>query len=381
MSYVVLKPGKEKSLQNRHPWIFSGAIASRPSHQPGEILPVYSSKNQLLGHGYFHPTNSIAGRMLNFDSKDPLESLRDSIDQALQLRHLLVPESGRRLINAEGDAIPGLIVDQYDDVLVIQIHTAGMDLLRDQIVQHLIQKLNPSTIYEKSISPARHQEGLQNVKRLLYGKEKPETIITEHGIPFIVRPLEGQKTGFFLDQRQMRYQVLQLAQGKQVLNCFSYTGGFSLAALQGGASHVTSVEISDEACQLAARHWFDHSKHTIVQADAFEFLHSNPLDYHLIILDPPAFAKKRSDIPTASKGYREINRLAFEKMPPQSILITSSCSTYMDAALFQQIVFQAAAEAGRFVRIIGRHLQALDHPVSIYHPEGDYLKSLMLYVE
>lgn len=381
MSCVVLKPGKEKSLLNRHPWIFSGAIASRPSHKPGEIFPVYSSAKILLGHGYFHPTNSIAGRMLNFDGTDPIKSVLLSIDLAIHLRNSLVPESGRRLINAEGDGLPGLIVDQYRNILVIQIYTAGMDLLKQAIVAHLVRKLEPQTIYEKSISPAREQEGLSDAKGLLYGKEMPEVVIEEHGIPLIIRPLEGQKTGFFLDQRNMRYQVFQLAQGKRVLNCFSYTGGFSLAALKGGASHVTSVDISKEACALAARHTFDPNKHTIVQDDVFKFLRSHPLDYDLVILDPPAFAKKRSDILAASKGYRDINRIAFEKMPSQSILITSSCSSYMDTTLFQQIVFQAAAETRRPLRILGRHQQALDHPVSLYHPEGDYLKSLILYVE
>ncbi len=380
MSRVVLKPGKEKSLLNRHPWIFSGAIATRPCHKPGEIFPVYSSLNKLLGHAYFHPENSIAGRMLNFTDQQPLDSVRTAIDQAIALRNHLVPESGRRLVNAEGDGLPGLIVDQYGDILVLQIHTAGMELLKGAVVEHLIQTLQPKTIYEKSVSPARHQEGLSETRTLLYGSETPEVTITEHGVSYIVQPLEGQKTGFFLDQREMRKTVLNLAKDKKVLNCFSYTGGFSLAALKGGACHVTSVEISADACALAARHTVDLSKHSIVQADVFEYLRDNPLSFDLVILDPPAFAKKRSDLETASKGYRDINRLAFQKMPPGTILITSSCSAYMDATLFQQIVFQAAAEAGRFVRIIGRHAQALDHPVSIYHPEGDYLKSLILYL-
>jgi 23S rRNA (cytosine1962-C5)-methyltransferase len=381
MSRVILKPGKEKSLLNRHPWIFSGAIASRPSHAPGEIFPVYSSERKLLGHGYFHPENSIAGRMLNFDAKKPIDTIRTSIDRAIHLRAQLVPESGRRLVNAEGDGLPGLIVDQYRDVLVIQIHTAGMELLKPTIIEYLIKRLQPKTIYEKSISPARHQEGLADSRALLYGPDTPEVSITEGGISYIVEPLKGQKTGFFLDQREMRKIVQGLAQDKTVLNCFAYTGGFSLSALKGGATHVTSVEISADACALAARHTPDLARHTIIQADVFDFLRASPLHYNLVILDPPAFAKKRSDLDSASKGYREINRLAFQKMPPNSILVTSSCSAYIDAPLFQQLIFQAAAEAGRFVRILGRHVQALDHPVSIYHPEGDYLKSLILWLE
>lgn len=381
MPHVVLKPGKEKSILSRHPWIFSGAIETRPIHKPGEIFPVYSSDKKLLGHAYFHPDNSIAGRMLNFSSENPLDSVRNNIDAALALRAELVPESGRRLINAEGDALPGLIVDQYGTLLVLQVHTAGMELLKPLIIEHLIQRLQPTTIYEKSLSPARHQEGLSDIKQLLYGLETPEVTITEHGVSYIVEPLEGQKTGFFLDQREMRKTVLNLARDKTVLNCFAYTGGFSLAALKGGASHVTSVDISPDACALAARHTPDLSKHTIIQADVFDYLRTNLLSYNLIILDPPAFAKKRSDVETASRGYRDINRIALQKMPPRSILITSSCSSYIDAPLFQKIVFQAAAETGRHVRILGHHAQALDHPVSIYHPEGDYLKSLILSVE
>jgi 23S rRNA (cytosine1962-C5)-methyltransferase len=380
VSRVVLKPGREKSILQRHPWIFSGAIQKRPSHKAGEIFPIYSSLNQLLGHAYFHPDNSIAGRLLNFDATDPLDSVRSSIDQAIALRTELVRESGRRLINAEGDGLPGLIVDQYSDVLVVQIHTAGMELLKPLVLDHLIQRLNPKTIYEKSLSPARHQEGLSDSQKLLFGPETPEVIIQEHGISYIIQPLKGQKTGFFLDQRAMRKTVLDLAHGKTVLNCFAYTGGFSLAALKGGCSHVTSIEISPDACALTARHCLDPQRHIIIQADVFDFLRTSSLSYDLVILDPPAFAKKRSDLEMASRGYRDINRLAFQKMPSSSILITSSCSAYMDTPLFQQLIFQAAAETGRSVRILGRHIQALDHPVSIYHPEGDYLKSLVLHV-
>ncbi len=381
MSRVILKPGREKSVLQRHPWIFSGAIECRPDHPPGQMFPVYSSHSNLLGHGYFHPTNSIAGRLLNFSSQDPQSSLKEQIDHAIALRQSLVPESGRRLINAEGDGLPGLIVDQYGATLVVQIHTAGINLLKPLIMGHLISRLQPEAIYEKSTSAARHQEGLPDIEQLLYGQETLEVIIQEGGISYIIPILEGQKTGFFLDQRRMRERIMHLSQGKKVLNCFGYTGGFSLAALKGGAIHVDTVEISSDACKLAARHAFDPNRHHIIQADAFQFLNSNPLNYDLVILDPPAFAKKRADVPAASKGYREINRWAFEKMPSRSILLTSSCSSYIDSTLFQQIVFQAAAGAKRSVRILGRHEHAFDHPVSLFHPEGDYLKSLLLYID
>ncbi len=380
MSRVVLKPGKEKSLVNRHPWIFSGAIASRPVHAAGDVLPVYSFEGKLLGSGYFHPENSIAGRMLNFTAENPLDTIRQNLKSALDLRNTFVPTEARRLINAEGDGLPGLIIDQYGDVLVMQIHTAGMEKLKSFLVDELVKLLHPKAIYQKCTAAARRQEGLEDAKGLLYGTETPEVTIHEHGISYIVSILEGQKTGFFLDQREMRKKILELSQDKKVLNCFAYTGGFSLSALKGGASLVHSVEISEEACKLAERNNFDPSRHTIFQADAFDFLRTKPLDYDIVILDPPAFAKKRADVVMASKGYREINRVAIQKMPPHSLLLTCSCSSYIDATLFQQLIFQASSDAGRSVRILGRHIQAPDHPVSIYHPEGVYLKSLLLYI-
>ncbi len=380
MSRVVLKPGKEKSLVQRHPWIFSGAIASRPAHLPGEMLSVYSFEGKLLGAGYFHPENSIAGRMVTFTAQNPLDAVRENLKIALQLRNTFVPSDARRLVNAEGDGLPGLIIDQYGDVLVMQIHTAGMELLKPFLVDELVKLLRPKAIYQKCTAAARRQEGLEDAKGLLYGTETPEVTITEHGISYIVSILDGQKTGFFLDQREMRKKILELSAGKRVLNCFAYTGGFSLAALKGGATLVHSIEISAEACELARRNNFDPSRHEIFQADAFEFLRNKPLDYDLVILDPPAFAKKRADVTMAAKGYREINRLAIQKMPPSSLLLTCSCSSYIDPGLFQQLIFQSSFDAQRSVQILGRHIQAADHPISIYHPEGVYLKSLLLHI-
>ena len=380
MSRVILKEGKEKSLLQQHPWIFSGAIASRPPHAPGEILPVYSSAGKLMGSGYFHPENSIAGRMLTFTEENPLDAIRRSLKAALDLRKTLVPEQARRLVNGEGDGLPGLIIDQYGDVVVLQIHTAGMERLKEFLVDELVSLLHPRAIYQKCTAPARRQEGLEDAKGLLYGTETPEVTILEHGISYFVSIEEGQKTGFFLDQREMRKKILELSQDKKILNCFAYTGGFSLAALKGGAKLVHSVEISEEACNLAKRNNFDPARHTIFQADAFDFLRHQPLNYDIVILDPPAFAKKRSDVVMAAKGYREINRLALQKMPPHSLLLTCSCSSYVDPTLFQQLIFQASSDAKRSVRILGRHTQALDHPVSVYHPEGMYLKSLLLYI-
>lgn len=380
MSCVILKPGKEKSVLRRHPWIFSGAIQTLPPCKDGDIFPVYSSSGALLGHAYFHTKNSLAGRFLNFDDEDPGQTVRSQLSKSIALRkQLMNPDTNAyRLVNAEGDGLPGLIVDQYGAVLVLQINTCGMEQLRPLIVEVLIDELHPKTLYEKSVSSARKQEGLLEKEGLLYGAAVEEVSILENGLPFLVSIPKGQKTGLFLDQREMRKKIGLLAKGKRVLNCFSYTGGFSLAALHGGAASVTSIDISKEACALSAR---NTPPHLILEADVFDFLRTEPLDYDLIILDPPAFAKKRVDIPAACQGYKEINRLALKKMPAHSLLLTSSCSSYIDDVLFQDLIAQASAEAKRSVRILGKHEHAFDHPISIYHPEGHYLKSLLLFIE
>jgi 23S rRNA (cytosine1962-C5)-methyltransferase len=373
MSRVILKDGKEKSVLKRHPWIFSGAIAQMPSFSDGEILPVYSAKGELLASAYFHSKTSIAGRILSFGAEDPLQAIQRHIHEAVLLRKNLMPEGACRLIHAEADHLPGLIVDRYGDVLVVQIHTLGMEKLKPVLVKILADLLRPRSIYEKSTSASRHQEGLSETSGVLWGDLVPEVTIIEHGIAYTVPIVKGQKTGFFLDQRLMRQKVLELSKGKRVLNCFAYTGGFSYAALKGGATHVTSVEISPEACS--------HLKgHHVVQGDVFDFLRTDPLNYDLIILDPPAFAKKRSDIEGACRGYKEINRLVFQKIPAQTLLLTCSCSSLITSELFQNLIFQSALEANRNVRIVGRHLLSPDHPISLNHPEGDYLKSLLCYI-
>lgn len=382
MSSVILKPGKEKSVLQRHPWIFSGAISERPIHKPGEILGVHSFGGSFLGSAYFHPTNSIAGRMISFNDQNPYQALEEKLKESINLRQALMPhEEAKRLVNGEGDQIPGLIIDQYRDVLVIQIHTAGMDLLRDFILNFLVKTLNPKTIYEKSTGPSRYLEGLIECKQLLYGENLSEITIHEQGIPITVSFINSQKTGFFLDQRQMRKKVLELSKNRTVLNCFAYTGGFSLAALKGGALHVDSVEISQEACEMGRKNNFDLQRHHIIQEDVFHFLEKNTLSYDFVILDPPAFAKKRSDLVQACRGYKELHRKVFQKIPSHSVVLTSSCSSYMNQQLFQQVIFQAAYETKRNIRIIQRHEQALDHPVCLFHPEGDYLKSLLLYIQ
>lgn len=386
---VILKPGKEKPILNRHHWIFSGAVQSLPEFIDGECLPVYSSQEELLGVGYFNRKAQIIGRMLSFGSNTPQEVIRDHLKKALTLRSRFIDlkkTNAYRLVNGEGDLLPGLIIDCYGDVLVIQVGTLGMSQLLPTIVNWLVDTLNPRSIYEKSLLPSRREEGLTEQQRALFGAVPSEGIeIKENGLNFFVTILHGQKTGFFLDHREMRQKIRDLAGGKRVLNCFSYTGGFSVYAAAGGAVSVDSVDISSAAVKLAERNMamngFTESHHHFIVADVFEFLRKEPIDYDIVILDPPAFAKRQKDVEQACRGYKDINRLAIQKMPAGSILLTSSCSHHVDEKLFQTVVFQASVEAGRVVKIIGRHQIAPDHPINICHPESDYLKSLLLYIE
>lgn len=385
---VVLKPGKEKAVRQRHHWIFSGAVQSLPDFEEGELLPVYASNGELLGSGYFNRSSGIMGRLLTFDGTPPLESLKQRLEAAWSLRQRLFDHeqtNAYRLINAEGDGIPGLVVDVYDQVAVLQSSTKGMDRLKPKIVDWLNENICPQLIYEKSFLPSRKEEGLAQVQGILSGKEPGEIIFKENGLFFSLSLEKSQKTGFFLDHREMRQWVRGLAQGKSVLNAFSYTGGFSVYALAGGAKRVDSVDISEEALEMAKKNLvlngFSLDQQGIICKDVFTFLRESPLAYELVILDPPAFAKRKKDVVPACRGYKDINRLAMQKMPPQSLLLTCSCSHYVDESLFQKVLFQAALEAKRQVRIIGGHRLAPDHPINLFHPESQYLKSFLLFIE
>jgi 23S rRNA (cytosine1962-C5)-methyltransferase len=384
---IILKKGREKSLLRKHQWIFSGAIFSMPEFEDGEILPVYDCDGGFLATAYFHRTNSIAGRVLSFEQEGVEKILSQRISEAYEMRKQLFDPSvtnAFRVINAEGDCLPGLIVDKYSDLLVIQINTCGMQRLKPLIIECLVRILRPKAIYEKSISSARRQEGLQDEQGYVWGEEIKEVTVLENGMTFLISIEQGQKTGFFLDQRNMREWIGEHALNKKVLNCFSYTGGFSLYALKGGASRVDSVDICANALAYSEKNTllngFELDRHRMIREDVFDFLKHSPMDYGLVILDPPAFAKKRGDVNSACMGYKEINRLALQKIPSKSLLLTSSCSYFIDESLFQNLLFQAACEAGRSVKIISRHRQASDHPISLYHPEGEYLKSLFLYI-
>lgn len=381
MSRVILKEGREKSLLQRHPWIFSGAVAKLPNIEPGEVLSVYSSSGNFLAKAYFHPDNSLSGRVLTFENEPIDMAIQKKLDEALSLRKFDSNTTAYRLVNAEGDGLPGLIVDKYANTFVVQFSTYGMERLKPLILEKLIA-LKPDAIYEKSSSSARAQEGLNASEGILYGNDIDEVEVLENGIKFLVSLKTGQKTGLFLDQRERRKEIGQLARDKRVLNCFSYTSGFSLYALNGGAKSVDSVDSCRIACEYAQKNTELNglSHHTIHCEDVFTFLKREKLDYNLFILDPPAFAKKRTDIPTACLGYKTINRLVMEKAPRGSLLLTCSCSYFIDEKLFQTLLFQSAQESGRTVRILNHHAQASDHPISIFHPEGEYLKSFLLHI-
>lgn len=390
MKQIILKPVKDKAIRNHHHWIFSGAVQEAPAFNDGDILSVFASNGDLLGEAYFNKKSGIIGRMVSFGLKSSLDALSENIDSAIAMRKRFFDHShttGYRLINAEGDGIPGLVVDRYSDVLVMQIGTMGANKLKPWFVQQLVERLKPRTIYEKSVLPARKEEGLrEDVQGILYGEEVDTVTFKENGLIYETSLRKSQKTGFFLDHREMRLWVQQLAKGLKVLNAFSYSGGFSISALAGGAKEVDFVDISAEALKWAKKNvelnGFTVKPESYICADVFEFLRERELSqYGLVILDPPAFAKRKKDVVAACRGYKDINRLAIQKMPPNSILLTCSCSHHVDETLFRQVIFQAAAEAKRRVRIVGSHRLAMDHPINIFHPESDYLKSLVLYID
>jgi len=385
---VILKPGKEKSVAiNRHPWIFSGAIDVFPNLSLGDLADVYSSKGEFLARAYFHPDNSIAGRVISYTQDDIGDVIESKLQDAAALRAASIqPDTNcYRLVNAEADGLPGLVVDKYNDVFVMQISTAGMEKLKSIVVEKIAKLFPIRSLYEKSTSSARTQEGLEAFQGVILGELVEEVLVEENGIEFFVSLTHGQKTGLFLDHREMRRLIGKCSKNKKVLNCFAYTGGFSLYALAGGASHVTSVDISESACNYANknshRNQFPSDHHEVVCEDVFDFLsNEKEWNYDLIIVDPPAFAKKRKDIESATIGYRRLNSLIFSKVKKGALVLTSSCSYFIDKQNFQHIIFQAGAENNRDIRILQHHILAADHPLSLYHPEGEYLKSLLLYI-
>lgn len=386
----VLKEDKEKPLAGRHPWVFSGAIDRiEEGFQAGDLVKVYSSGEKFLGLGYLNPRSQIAIRMLAFeDVKIDGHFFEKRILDALRLRRSFLPPATNayRLIHSEGDFLPGLIADRYGDYLVVQFLTAGIDHWKPVFVkifqELLMDKENIKGIFEKDDTAQRDWEGLPKRVERLAGEEPPDFVeIEENGIRFLVDIHHGQKTGFYLDQRDNRYLVKNHSRGKRVLNGFAYTGGFSLYAAKGGATEMVSVESSEAALNTAKNNFekngLTSAAYQFIREDVFEYLRSSRQEFDLIILDPPAFCKNKHQIQQAARGYKDINLYGLKHLAPGGLLFTSSCSSYITPDLFQKIVFGAAKDARRDMRILAKTSHPFDHPISIYHPEGEYLKGLL----
>lgn len=387
---LTLKPEREIHLQNRHHAIYRNAIATFPEAPTGSIVEVQSSSGEFLCYATVNWKAYICGRAISFERGDPLAALRRSIKRALELREGFFSDgetTAYRLINAEGDGVPGLIVDRYGDILVLQITTLGMERLRGWVTEVLEELCKPRAIFEKSTGAARKKEGLEPREGWVRGEGAATIEVRERGLTFLIDLVGSQKTGLFLDQREMRSLVRTLSAGRTVLDCCSYVGGFSLSALLGGAVAADAVDYDERALERAREHMerngIGTDRFSVYKEDVFNFLRQNPLPrpYDFIVLDPPAFAKRSSDLEPAKRAYTDLNRLAMQALPPGSLLLTCSCSYQVDTSLFQTIVFHAARQANRSVKILQRHHQAYDHPVNVYHPETDYLKSLLLWVD
>jgi len=387
---LTVKPGLEVHLRNKHHAIYRSAIRTEPQCSPGCIVEVQAHDGSFLCYATYNPKAYICGRAIAFKQTEPLAQLREQMEKAITLRKQFFKNEDTdcfRLINAEGDAIPGLIVDEYAGVLVMQLTTLGMEKLRDWVSDTLRELCTPVAIFEKSTGAARKKEGLDGREGWI-GTPGPEVIpIKERGLIYHIALAGSQKTGLFLDQREMRSMVRQFAKDRTVLDCCSYVGGFSLNALAGGALAADAVDYDDVAIGRAKEHMqlngVPADRFNGYAQDVFDFLRRKPQPrpYDFIILDPPAFAKRSSDLEQAKKAYTDMNRMAMEHLPAGGLLLTCSCSYQVDATIFQTIVFHAARQARRNVRIIQRHRMAMDHPINIYHPEVDYLKSLLLWVE
>lgn len=395
---VVLRRGKEESLLRRHPWIFSGAIdhikaEKEEQIREGALVEVYTRSGEFIAQGHYQ-IGSIAVRVLSFEKEEIDQTWwNNRIAVAYDVRRTLgltdcADTTCYRLIHGEGDSLPGLVVDIYASTAVVQCHSVGMYRSRQLIAEAIRATFGEriTAIYDKSSQTLPYKADLGAVDGYLWGSsEQPSQVILEHGLQFAVNWEEGQKTGFFLDQRENRELVKRYAKGRTVLNTFCYTGGFSVYAAEGGAVEVCSVDSSERAVHLAAENmrlnFGDKIPHSEVAADAVEYLRNIGSKYDLIILDPPAFAKHHKVLGNAMQGYKRLNARAISQIKPGGILFTFSCSQAVSKELFRTTVFSAAAIAGRKVRILHQLTQPADHPINIYHPEGEYLKGLVLYVE
>ena len=394
MKRVQLKSGRIASLDRRHPWIFSRALVSVKGIEIGDIVDVVGEGDRFLARGYYEE-GSIAVRLLTFDEEESIDAdfwvrrLRESLDMRRVLGLLESPNEAYRLVHGEGDRLPGLIIDIYGNVAVIQAHTLTMHIRQKEIVEALkaLYGQHLSAIYYKSSDTLPIEEPV--LDQLLWGdRQDIETVVAEeNGLRFAPDILKGQKTGFFLDQRLSRQRVGELAKDKKVLNMFSYTGGFSLYALRGGARQVVSLDSSAKAIDMLESNMRlnfsepELEKHSSVVEDAFKYLYDMKEGaFDLIVLDPPAFAKRREVLKNGLQGYRKLNTEAMRKIASGGLLFTFSCSQVVSVEDFRQALFTSALHAGREIRVLQQFGQFADHPVSIYHPEGEYLKGFLLYV-
>ena len=398
MPRLTLKPGRAKSLLRRHPWIFSGAVARvNGNPAPGATVDLLAADGQFLARAAYSPRSQIRARVWSFDPSEPVDAdfFRKRIHSSLIARNVLQLEdqtNAYRLVHAESDGLPGLIVDRYADTLVLQSLTAGSEYWKDTLADLLLELTGLQDIYERSDADVRTLEGLPaRVGRMRGAIPQSPFTILENSLKFIVDLETGHKTGFYLDQRENRRYVRSLAEGRDVLDCFCYTGGFTVNALAGGAKSVLSVDASAEALSLCQENValnsssITHlssliSRHSILEGDVFQLLRKfrdEARSFDLVILDPPKFAPTAAQAEKAARGYKDINLLAFKLLRPGGLLVTCSCSGGVDAALFQKIVASAALDAGVEAQIIAHLEQAPDHPVALNFPEGAYLKGLV----
>ena len=393
---IYLRRGKEESLQRRHPWVFSGAIerieCDGENIPEGAIVDIFTQRGEYIARGHYQ-IGSIAVRILTFE-KEAIDATwwQKRIASAYDVRRTLNlidnPQTNcYRLIHGEGDLLPGLVVDVYGTTAVVQCHSVGMYHSRKEIAAAIREVYGEkiTAIYDKSAQTVPFKANLNAIDGYLYGSAEKDNVVVENGHKFLVNWEEGQKTGFFIDQRFNRHLVQEYAKGRTVLNTFCYTGGFSVYALAGGAKEVCSIDASERAVRLVDENiklnFGDDTPHTSLACDAVEYLKDIGDKYDMIILDPPAFAKHHKVLGNAMQGYKRLNARAMSQIKSGGILFTFSCSQAVSKELFRTTVFTAAAIAGRKVRILHQLTQPTDHPINIYHPEGEYLKGLVLYVE
>jgi 23S rRNA (cytosine1962-C5)-methyltransferase len=391
MPTLTLKHGREKSLQRRHPWVFSGAIARLDGDPaPGATVDLLAAGGQFLARAAYSPSSQIRARVWTFDPDESVDAdlFRRRIRSSLAARdslHIENQTDAFRLVHAESDGLPGLIVDRYAEVLVVQFLSAGAEFWRETIADILLAETGLQSIYERSDADVRELEGLLSRTGSLRGNiPNSQITIHEHDLLFEINIAQGHKTGFYLDQRENRLRVRGLAAGRDVLDCFCYTGGFTVNALAGAAKSVLSVDASADALALCrqnvALNALPDSRHSILEGDVFQLLRKfrdEARSFDLIVLDPPKFAPTAAQAEKAARGYKDINLLAFKLLRPGGLLVTCSCSGGVDAALFQKIVASAALDSGVDARILAHLEQAPDHPVALHFPEGAYLKGLV----